>query len=190
MTNILSGQFCASTNYMSEALTASPQISFRPEGQIDSSDYRVKYSVLPRELTCTENLTPWLKLLPCKSKSGLASLLNSFKIYDTNYHALGLHMRAFCTDPKSCLNHSVELTHTLELVFDPYRMYKSFEWDLSKLFDRKIDLLCTLSSDTKIYLVTNDKESVLSEPSKWEMLDAETNAALYEGDKCKIYLIL
>lgn len=28
----------------------------------------LRYAVLPREVVCTENLTPWKKLLPCSSK--------------------------------------------------------------------------------------------------------------------------
>ena len=34
-----------------------------------------QYAALPRESVCTENLTPWLKLLPCRDAAGLASLL-------------------------------------------------------------------------------------------------------------------
>lgn len=29
---------------------------------------RLRVAALPREATCTENLTPWIKMLPCKSK--------------------------------------------------------------------------------------------------------------------------
>ena len=32
---------------------------------------------LPKEPVCTENLTPWLKLLPCRDEAGLAQLLGS-----------------------------------------------------------------------------------------------------------------
>ncbi len=28
----------------------------------------LRYATLPREIVCTENLTPWKKLLPCGSK--------------------------------------------------------------------------------------------------------------------------
>eukprot|EP00967_Tisochrysis_lutea_P101446 scaffold152237_cov14-Tisochrysis_lutea.AAC.1 len=34
-----------------------------------------QYAALPRESICTENLTPWLKLLPCRDAAGLATLL-------------------------------------------------------------------------------------------------------------------
>lgn len=33
-------------------------------------------AALPQEAVCTENLTPWLKLLPCRDAAGLGSLLN------------------------------------------------------------------------------------------------------------------
>lgn len=32
-------------------------------------------ALLPHEAVCTENLTPWLRLLPCGDQAGLASLL-------------------------------------------------------------------------------------------------------------------
>jgi hypothetical protein len=33
------------------------------------------HAMLPHEPLCTENLTPWLRLLPCRDQAGLASLL-------------------------------------------------------------------------------------------------------------------
>lgn len=44
--------------------------------------YFLRYAVLPREVVCTENLTPWKKLLPCSSKvrpecSGCVGALDS-----------------------------------------------------------------------------------------------------------------
>ena len=32
--------------------------------------------VLPREVACLENLTPWLRLLPCSGEQGLAALID------------------------------------------------------------------------------------------------------------------
>lgn len=50
----------------------SPELSFRPAGIHDiekplNSSY-LRYATLPREIVCTENLTPWKKLLPCDSQ--------------------------------------------------------------------------------------------------------------------------
>ena len=73
LVNVLSGIFCASLNFMDGKSTVNPKYGFRPRG-ITTSNYdqwftsHVRYSVLPRENVCTENLTPWKKLLPCGSK--------------------------------------------------------------------------------------------------------------------------
>jgi len=71
LTQALSGQFCASLNFIDTKTSVSPKYSFRREGvanpkSMDSS--LLRYSALGREIVCTENLTPWKKLLPCDSK--------------------------------------------------------------------------------------------------------------------------
>ena len=50
LTNQLSGVFCASLNYLVPVTLINVHV----------------YSQLPREIVCTENLTPFVKLLPCK----------------------------------------------------------------------------------------------------------------------------
>ena len=71
--NVLSGSFCASLNFMDGKATVIPKFGFRPRGITTRSYDRwfsmhVRYASLPREIVCTENLTPWKKLLPCGSK--------------------------------------------------------------------------------------------------------------------------
>lgn len=70
LTNALAGLFCASLNFVDAFNSMSPEFSFRPTGvrteSVNSSHLR--YSSLPREIACTENLTPFKKLLPCDSK--------------------------------------------------------------------------------------------------------------------------
>lgn len=46
--------------------------------ELKVTDHRfLRYATLPREIVCTENLTPWKKLLPCGSKvAGFVSPLN------------------------------------------------------------------------------------------------------------------
>lgn len=69
LVNSLSGLFCSSFNFVTMANTVQPLWSFAPEGLnlggTNSSHQR--YANLPREIVCTENLTPWKKLLPCES---------------------------------------------------------------------------------------------------------------------------
>lgn len=66
LTNTLSGLFCASLNFIDETITTEPRLSFR--GDQDVKDQQIRYGSLPHENVCTENLTPWIKLLPCKAK--------------------------------------------------------------------------------------------------------------------------
>jgi phosphatidylinositol glycan class T len=64
LTGMLSGIFCASMEQMSISVTAEPKYSFQSETMATG----IRYSILPREAVCTENLTPWIKLLPCRNK--------------------------------------------------------------------------------------------------------------------------
>ena len=71
---------------------------------------QVRYGAVPEESLCTENLTPWRKLLPCKSvrshlymktinlsfQDGLISLLNPYSIYATTYSTMGLNVIRLC----------------------------------------------------------------------------------------------
>ena len=53
---------------MDEQRTTSPSLTFLPEGDLPPSmTYQLRHGTLPSENVCTENLTPFLKLLPCKS---------------------------------------------------------------------------------------------------------------------------
>ena len=42
---------------------------------------RVSVGVLPREQVCVENLTPWIKLLPCKAAVGVAAALRGGLVF-------------------------------------------------------------------------------------------------------------
>jgi phosphatidylinositol glycan class T len=63
---------------------------------------------------CTENLTPFLKLLPCPSRAGIAALLEPHRIFDADWHGLGVYVR-WRADT------GVELTLTVQAVLDSVR---------------------------------------------------------------------
>eukprot|EP00897_Mesotaenium_endlicherianum_P005790 jgi/Mesen1/5239/ME000026S04533 len=99
LTHALSGLFCASLNFLeTSASSASPRTMFRPDlhesASSASTRSHVRYGALPREAVCTENLTPWLKLLPCRDKAGLATLLHRPSLYRSIYHSMHIHMAA------------------------------------------------------------------------------------------------
>ena len=71
LANAVSGLFCSSLNFLDSKNTITPRWSFRPQGLAPQGyairSYFMRYGTLPREIVCTENLTPWRKLLPCDS---------------------------------------------------------------------------------------------------------------------------
>ncbi|XP_046842958.1 GPI transamidase component PIG-T-like [Xenia sp. Carnegie-2017] len=154
LTNVLSGQFCASLNFIKSENSASPEMSFRRQGATSSifNDSRtLRYSSLPREIVCTENLTPWKKLLPCDSKSGLSSLFNSLMIYKVKYHSMSLHLRTICEDV-DCQRPLLELRQSLSILFDPVLLTGNYDWSLRKLFGHSLRSTCPLAKTSKIYV--------------------------------------
>ena len=116
--NSLSGLFCASLGNMDALHTTSPTHAFLPTGDLPRLPtphaYTLRHATLPAERVCTENLTPFLKLLPCPSRAGIAALLEPHKIFDADWHGLGVHVRWRADE-------GVELMLTAQAVLDPVR---------------------------------------------------------------------
>ncbi|XP_041655236.1 GPI transamidase component PIG-T [Cheilinus undulatus] len=157
LTNVLSGIFCASLNFIDSTNTVQPSASFKPLGIGNVTDHRfLRYATLPREIVCTENLTPWKKLLPCGSKAGLAVLLKSEKLFHSSFHSQAVHIRPVCQDWQ-CKTTSWELRQTLNVVFDLHTSAQGKrEWSLFKMFSRTLTEACPLASSSKIYIDITD----------------------------------
>lgn len=63
------------------------------------------YGVLPHKVVCTENLTPFLKLLLCKGKAGIVSLLGGHKVFDASWQTMAIDVRPICP-PKARMRSS------------------------------------------------------------------------------------
>lgn len=152
MVAALSGLFCASLNFIEAANSYSPYYSLKPtsafKDQINSTQLR--YAALPREVVCTENLTPWKKLLPCGAKRGVASLLNSGHIHNNRYHSLGLKFRQICSTAY-CKKPIVEVRQTVSLIYDQ-RILSSRNWSLRQLFGQGLFDSCPVASSSSIYV--------------------------------------
>ncbi|KAI4593182.1 Subunit of the glycosylphosphatidylinositol transamidase complex-like protein [Pestalotiopsis sp. 9143b] len=117
LTNALSGLFCASLNFIDSTRTIRPVMSFRPEGDHPDAtlaNMHLLHGVLPREVVCTENLTPFLKLLPCKGKAGISTLLDGHKLFDASWQSMAIDVRPACTG-ESCV---LEIEQTIDMVLD------------------------------------------------------------------------
>lgn len=152
LTSSLAGLLCASLNFIDSSNSLSPEIGMGPTSALNytpSSNY-FRYSTLSRETACTENLTPFKKLLPCDSKKGLAMLMNSAHIHNTNYHSIGIHFRSVCRNSE-CTKTSLELRQTVSLVYD-ILADDSHDWSIRKLFGTGLKDACPLATMSNIYI--------------------------------------
>ncbi|KAI8635543.1 Gpi16 subunit [Xylariaceae sp. FL1651] len=118
LTNALSGLFCASLNFIDGTRTTRPVMSFRPEGDhLESAldNMHFLHGVLPHEVVCTENLTPFLKLLPCKGKAGISSLLDGHKLFDASWQSMAIDIRPICPTGEECI---LQIEQTIDMVLD------------------------------------------------------------------------
>lgn len=189
LTHALSGLFCASLNFLeSSVMVAKPVRAFmsnqskaeefffsdsdgfvdkaskknrNPKGVQAAYGGRVRYGALPREAVCTENLTPWLKLLPCRDKAGLAALLDRPTIYKGWYHSLRLYIRSNeFVEHVSGEHKGTLLQQTLSLVIQPYENPSSHDfgpklhpsWSLFSLFGRHLLGRCLLAKSSSVYV--------------------------------------
>lgn len=112
LTATLSGIFCASSNLIDE------RRSFRPVRTTPHEGLTTMRAYLASEAVCTENLTPWSKLLPCATEAGLASLLNPRRIFNSSFHQFDVQLRRTAET-------SLRLTQNLLVVFDLARYDRS-----------------------------------------------------------------
>ncbi len=143
LTNALSGLFCASLNFIDSTRTTRPVLSFDPAGDHPVSSLpglHLLHGTLPREVVCTENLTPFLKLLPCKGKAGISSLLDGHKLFDASWQSMAIDVRPVCpSNGEECI---IEMEQTVDMVLDIERSKRQrgrLQYSLS-LKDRADDI--------------------------------------------------
>ncbi|AOA61921.1 Glycosyl phosphatidyl inositol transamidase complex subunit [Komagataella phaffii CBS 7435] len=130
LVNSLSGLFCASLNFIDNVITTNPVYSLQPTSNFinelpTEGDLFLFRSALPREPVCTENLTPFLDLLPSKGKNGLSSLLNGHKVYDSQWNSMSIDVETNCDDELNC---HYDLKQNIHMIVNTKRV-------LSKLRD-------------------------------------------------------
>ncbi|KAG7581418.1 GPI transamidase component PIG-T [Arabidopsis suecica] len=150
LTHALSGLFCASINFLESSTSyAAPTWGFGPNSN------KLRYGSLPREAVCTENLTPWLKLLPCRDKDGISALMNRPSVYRGFYHSQRLHLSTVESGQEG-LGSGIMLEQTLTVVLQPdttsVESNMQPSWSLSSLFGRKVVGRCVLAKSSNVYL--------------------------------------
>ncbi|KAL8921741.1 MAG: hypothetical protein Q9172_003858 [Xanthocarpia lactea] len=119
LNHALSGLFCASLNFIDSTRTTRPTKTYEPVGDHSNATLphlHLLHGTLPREVVCTENLTPFLKLLPCKGKAGISTLLDGHKLFDASWQSMSIDVRPVCPETSSgCI---VEVEQTVDMVLD------------------------------------------------------------------------
>lgn len=167
MTNALAGLFCTSLNRLDGTkTTTSPAYSYL---STLNATHSLQHGLLPVEFPCTENLTPFLSLLPCTNKAGLGALLNPHRLFDTNWQKIGVHIMTVHDE-------RIELSLEVEAVYDPTRLDMAKggigkrDWDFEMLYGRKqIPQGCPLArggSNIQLHGVSEQQELVPSR-SEW-----------------------
>lgn len=75
----LAGLTCASLDTLHQAY-----------GVID----KIVFAHMSSETVCTENLANWMKLLPCRNRAGIAALINTKQVLESEYYALSYVVRS------------------------------------------------------------------------------------------------
>lgn len=126
LTNALSGLFCASLNFVDSTRTIRPVLTFTSDVKDagnSSANLHLLHGTLPNEVVCTENLTPFLKLLPCKGKAGVSSLLDGHKLFDASWQSMAIDVRP-SFDAESNIEY-IQLEQTIDMVLDIERSKRS-----------------------------------------------------------------
>ncbi|SCU79609.1 LADA_0B01904g1_1 [Lachancea dasiensis] len=120
LANSLSGLFCSSINFITAEKTTYPTSysplsdeSSLPIFNTSNSLFLIR-AALANEPICTENLTPFLKLLPTRGRTGISSLLDGHKLFDSNWQSLSLDVETHCNAGK-CQYHMEQF---IEMVFN------------------------------------------------------------------------
>ncbi|KAJ1765446.1 Subunit of the glycosylphosphatidylinositol transamidase complex-like protein [Coemansia sp. RSA 1813] len=188
LTNALSGVFCASLNFISDENTSKPRLMFNVSAS-NSGDINVpahhgtlRHGFLPRESVCTENLTPWIKQLPCQAKSGLGALLNPYRLYNMHFHSMGISLGPVMDaigDEQEGLVYKQHIT----VVLDPRTFGLDKSWALGELMERDVEAACPVSSKSTVQVVLPEAGvQVFPEPARRETLVGQ-NTYVYDIQK-------
>ncbi|GAC93460.1 potential GPI-protein transamidase complex subunit [Pseudozyma hubeiensis SY62] len=159
LTSALAGLFCTSLDALDERQTVQPHHAFSSS----TSGGKTLHALLPTEGVCTENLTPFLKLLPCKNSAGLATLLNPLSLFSATFHGLAIHVtrlpsRVYMDNGREeDGGWQVKLTFTS--VFSPAvtRDVSIRNWSIGSLFGRTLDTRCPLADSSLVRILKPDE---------------------------------
>ncbi|KAF3936923.1 hypothetical protein ABW19_dt0207192 [Dactylella cylindrospora] len=122
-------------------------MSFSPTGDYPTTNTTrlfLLHGTLPKEPVCTENLTPFLKLLPCKGKSGISTLLDGHKLFDASFQSMSIDVRPICSEETGQCD--IEIQQTIDMVLDIARSLQRKDSPVPRPRDQH-ELICDTTKD-------------------------------------------
>lgn len=162
LTAELGGIFSASLNQMDDTVVAgmlppTADLSVLGAFPLDeagknhsSASVLFLHAGLAREEICTENLTPWLKMLPCRSITGLGKLIDPIKYLSGEYLLLSMFAARSSSSGEWTLHQHLTTVQTLSVA-------ESKKWSLRSIFfksqppDQEELQACPLAKESTIY---------------------------------------
>ena len=127
---IFLGLCCGSLNLIDDPKTIIPKNIFPSDIEYGGKSFRM--AILHRESFCTENLTPWIKLLPCRDEAGLAMLLDPLKIFNSIHLMLDVRI-------DNTKSNEIILKQRLMATYDLKKLSsRSVNWNVQDVFGRTI----------------------------------------------------
>ncbi|KAG7401860.1 hypothetical protein PHYBOEH_010323 [Phytophthora boehmeriae] len=132
ITSELGAIFSASLNQMDETVFTDllPSSTLEEVGAFPATNANPKFvflhGSLAREELCTENLTPWLKMLPCRAIEGLGALIDPINALSGEYLSMSLFVARSTDDTWTLKQH-------LTTVQSPSKHNKE-RWSLGSIF--------------------------------------------------------
>ncbi|OWZ07016.1 GPI transamidase component [Phytophthora megakarya] len=154
ITSELGGIFSASLNQMDETVVTGLMAGSIPQelGAFPTTKANPAlvflHGSLAREELCTENLTPWLKMLPCRAISGLGALIDPINAVSGEYLSLSLFA-------ERSRDGNWRLRQHLTMVQSPSKLNR-LRWSLGSLFfandQPNVDIAaCPLAEESVIH---------------------------------------
>ena len=135
------------------------------------------FAAMPSETLCTENISTWLKLLPCRSKSGLGSLISAKKFLLSEYYSLSwsINQNKF----------GFEFIQSLTVVL-PFNPKSTTMFSIGQILGINKPFLssCQVAVDSKIFIEKEEDITFFTTPKSdtQDPLFLAWNLPLAEGD--------
>lgn len=149
LTSALASLSCASLDAIDEKTTIQPSHAYFTHRS------PVLHAYLPSESVCTENISPLLKLLPCKGGAGLASLVKPHSILSAEFHSVVLHVERDATTWRMSLKvHAVMRPDTLG----------AHLWSFSDMFQTNLQSVCPIATSSRVIVHSDTEPQPLPAP--------------------------